>query len=416
MMKVLVVAFLTLATWSVGGHDQEIRKMIRKGPYDQEMDAPHVVDIPVSSKDSVKDRKRACEILFAVDDVLWEKRHKNMTHLVDMAHFMVNGLNDIFIPQVFKEKFNDIYFRLARVQVVFGLCDVGYGSANCTAQRGTFLKNFDEPRDFFADFCLAYVFTYRDFHNGTAGLASVGTVCRKYQNSGFVTFENYGSERTLNETVVTFAHEVAHSFNASHDEDLDPCKNETKFIMGGSYDPEVSDKPRFSECSIDSMTKQLKALKEDLDKDGVSVYDNCFKEIGPSDGEETEVSLCGNQVVEPGEECDCGLDEEHCWDPCCFPARVAVSDKEADNKSLSCMRHKLPRCVNPSALVYGIYAPLIFICLVVIVIGLVLRRDWKDQKRCFTHITHGNVRINVKPTDQTQQRHSQIPQQQPLGT
>ena len=32
----------------------------------------------------------------------------------------------------------------------------------------------------------------RDFHNGTAGLAHTGTVCRPTQNSGFVTLLNYG--------------------------------------------------------------------------------------------------------------------------------------------------------------------------------------------------------------------------------
>ena len=58
---------------------------------------------------------------------------------------------------------------------MFGLCDVGFEEEkNCTSQRGQFLNNFDSPRDF-SDFCLAHVFTYRDFDNGTAGLASVGT-------------------------------------------------------------------------------------------------------------------------------------------------------------------------------------------------------------------------------------------------
>ena len=48
-------------------------------------------------------------------------------------------------------------------------------------------------------------------------------------------------ERTLNETVVTFAHEVAHSFNASHDDDLvkDHPECDGSFIMSSSYDPEA---------------------------------------------------------------------------------------------------------------------------------------------------------------------------------
>ena len=35
-----------------------------------------------------------------------------------------------------------------------------------------------------------------------------------------------------------------------------------------------------------------------------------------------EISLCGNNIVEPGEECDCGLDESVCNDPCCYPAII----------------------------------------------------------------------------------------------
>ena len=45
-------------------------------------------------------------MFFAVDDVLWETRERNMTHLVDMAHFMVNSLNDIFTSQVFKDDYD----------------------------------------------------------------------------------------------------------------------------------------------------------------------------------------------------------------------------------------------------------------------------------------------------------------------
>ena len=71
--------------------------------------------------------------------------------------------------------------------------------------------------------------------------------------------------------------------------------------------------------------------------------------------------MCRFCCADLGEECDCGEDEEHCYDPCCFPARVLVSDKENDpervvwvngekktkpSKRLSCTRHTLPRFVK----------------------------------------------------------------------
>ena len=36
---------------------------------------------------------------------------------------------------------------------------------------------------------------------------------------------------------------------------------------------------------------------------------------------EPQTAICGNGVVEEGEECDCGW-EEDCNDPCCHPQRL----------------------------------------------------------------------------------------------
>ena len=36
---------------------------------------------------------------------------------------------------------------------------------------------------------------------------------------------------------------------------------------------------------------------------------------------EPQDAICGNEVVEEGEECDCGW-EEDCKEPCCFPMRA----------------------------------------------------------------------------------------------
>ena len=53
-----------------------------------------------------------------------------------------------------------------------------------------FLKEFSKMN--FSDFCLAHVFTYRDFPAGIQGLAYRGTLCEPPANTGFTTLLNHG--------------------------------------------------------------------------------------------------------------------------------------------------------------------------------------------------------------------------------
>ena len=101
--------------------------------------------------------------------------------------------------------------------------------------RNKFLTEFEKtinPRNS-SSFCISFLFTYRDFHEGTAGLASVGKACSPRHNSGFVSFLNYGQDRDFTETSVTLMHEVAHTWGAHHDQDFTDradCTNGS-FIM-----------------------------------------------------------------------------------------------------------------------------------------------------------------------------------------
>lgn len=91
----------------------------------------------------------------------------------------------------------------------------------------SFLPTFAEE-DYNA-FCLAYMFTYRDFEGGTLGLAwtgdlkNAGGVCEKnghYRgslkslNTGIVTLLNYGKHVPPAVSHVTLAHEIGHNFGS----------------------------------------------------------------------------------------------------------------------------------------------------------------------------------------------------------
>ncbi|KAF6779594.1 hypothetical protein AHF37_00976 [Paragonimus kellicotti] len=161
------------------------------------------------------------------------------------------------------------------------------------------------------DFCLAYVFTYRDFSGGTLGLAWVA----EPSGSGGV---------ALKVSQLTFAHEMGHNFGAKHDDDHkdepygclpsvdDPRGNYIMFASATSGDKDNNNK--FSLCSSDSIARLLNRVLSD---DG-----NCFLS---SDG-----PFCGNQLTEEGEQCDCGFTPNSCRDQCCHPKESASPCKLTD--------------------------------------------------------------------------------------
>ena len=74
-------------------------------------------NVSVKHKRSLHDRRKACEMLISFDEPFWEYKEKNMTELIDIATKHVEKLNQVFTKLVFVGEYNEIYFRLARVQV-----------------------------------------------------------------------------------------------------------------------------------------------------------------------------------------------------------------------------------------------------------------------------------------------------------
>ncbi|XP_077594233.1 disintegrin and metalloproteinase domain-containing protein 17-like isoform X2 [Stigmatopora nigra] len=172
-----------------------------------------------------------------------------------------------------------------------------------------------------ADVCLAHLFTYQDFAEGTLGLAYVapvkgdapGGLCSKggpgahrrpvYLNTGLTSTKNYGKTILTKEADLVTTHELGHNFGAEHDPDDVPyCApgdhQGGKYVM---YPIAVSgdhlNNGVFSKCSKRSIVKRLRSKAA-----------SCFRE--------RTVNVCGNSRVEPGEECDPGL-LHLTSDPCC---------------------------------------------------------------------------------------------------
>ncbi|XP_037550849.1 disintegrin and metalloproteinase domain-containing protein 17a [Nematolebias whitei] len=188
--------------------------------------------------------------------------------------------------------------------------------------------------------CLAHLFTYQDFDQGTLGLAYVapsrphplGGLCSEpyypshsakkpsYLNTGLTSTKNYGKTILTKEADLVTTHELGHNFGAEHDPDnIASCAPSDddggKFVM---YPIAVSgdhaNNKHFSTCSKISIGKTLR-LKASI----------CFKERNSK--------VCGNSRVEAGEECDPGLlhlnDDNCCTADCKFKKGANCSDRNS---------------------------------------------------------------------------------------
>lgn len=183
------------------------------------------------------------------------------------------------------------------------------------------LENHDE-------FCLAFVFTYRDFSGGTLGLAWVGSpsgaaggVCERYKtireqgrtvqkslNTGIVTLINYARRVPPRVSHLTFAHEVGHNFGSPHDSGsiCAPGGDAGNYIMYPSATKgNLRNNELFSECSMDNITRVLNSVVNQINGKV-----NCFTA--------SDAAFCGNGITEKGEDCDCGYRDD-CTDQCCHP-------------------------------------------------------------------------------------------------
>ncbi|KAK8785123.1 hypothetical protein V5799_008510, partial [Amblyomma americanum] len=149
------------------------------------------------------------------------------------------------------------------------------------------------------EYCLSYRINYRDFMDGTLGLAWIasndgsGGLCERYRasvekdpasdsykqaklslNTGVTTVFNYNQYVGMHVAALTFAHEIGHSFGSPHDSGAtcDPYGPEGKYLMYESATVGTApNNDRFSPCSIRNISSILVPFLA-----GKTDRENCF--------------------------------------------------------------------------------------------------------------------------------------------
>ncbi|XP_037324998.2 disintegrin and metalloproteinase domain-containing protein 10 [Pungitius pungitius] len=267
---------------------------------------------------TVDESKTSC-LLHLHADHLYYKKFKSVEAVVAQVASYIQAVNDIYD----KVDFLGIKLINFKVKSLLVMTEEDESDPLSPLFIGPekLLSLYSENN--WGNFCLSYLLTNRDY-SGLLGLAwegkagNWGGVCSKQTtlrngqtatlNTGLVTIQNYGQFLPPRHVQLTLAHELGHSLGSPHDEgsscgDMGSSGGKGRYLMFPHATDEVRENnDKFSPCSIEQISRVL-ALKKD----------DCFVV--------SDQPICGNLMVEEGEECDIGHNDT---DLCCFSAKQPV--------------------------------------------------------------------------------------------
>ncbi|XP_044768740.1 disintegrin and metalloproteinase domain-containing protein 9 [Neomonachus schauinslandi] len=263
-------------------------KDIEKETINYEEEEPPSITQLLRRRRAVLPQTRYVELFIVVDKERYDMMGRNQTAVREEMIRLANYLDSMYIM---------LNIRI----VLVGLEIWTNGNLiNIIGGAGDVLGNFVQWREKFLitrrRHDSAQLVLKKGF-GGTAGMAFVGTVCSRSHAGGINVF----GQITVETFASIVAHELGHNLGMNHDDGRDCFCGAKSCIMNSG----ASGSRNFSSCSAEDFEKLT------LNKGG-----NCLLNI-PKPDEAYSAPFCGNKLVDPGEECDCGTPKECESDPCC---------------------------------------------------------------------------------------------------
>ncbi|XP_072491979.1 disintegrin and metalloproteinase domain-containing protein 28 isoform X1 [Notamacropus eugenii] len=240
-------------------------------------------------KQEDKNEKKYIEYYLVLDNKVFQKYNRNPEEIRQRVFNMVN-----FVHMLYKK----LHIQVALV----GMEIWTHGNQIKISPRANVtLENFSNWRGGILPKMkrhdVAQLITGIDFNGPIVGLAFMSTMCSPYHSVGIIQDHSFDLLRVAG----TMAHEMGHNFGMYHDTYLCKCPSSI-CVMDGALSYYI---PKdFSSCSRNSFEKFLRIASP-----------NCLKNV-PLPSDIISTPICGNMLLESGEECDCGSPEE-CTNICC---------------------------------------------------------------------------------------------------
>ncbi|KAL5255764.1 hypothetical protein ACHWQZ_G011104 [Mnemiopsis leidyi] len=304
-------------------------------------------------------KKKLCTLALIADYKFFELHGENEGTTINYMINLIQQIDALYRQQSMdfdgSEEYKDYGFLIKYIEV--GMDEEADANNPYSYKHVADTRDVSELLKYFSfatwqpDYCLAHLFTNYQFRGGVLGLAYVGYptnakyggICSqvyKDPRGQFTQNLNVGlTSATMNtrtllniEMVIVTGHELGHNWGSSHDSDVNKecAPKDNRFMMyPAAQDGSQANNFEFSPCSKWAINKVLKG-KADL----------CFvEEPGP---------ICGNGLVEEGEECDQGRQQSDCCENCrltsgseCEPINDICCGEQGSDKHCKFQKDKL---------------------------------------------------------------------------
>uniref|UniRef100_A0A2C9KQI0 Peptidase M12B domain-containing protein n=1 Tax=Biomphalaria glabrata TaxID=6526 RepID=A0A2C9KQI0_BIOGL len=295
-------------------------------------DSHTIVDHATQAKLSRRKRSTAttlntCKIIAVADYKFFQGVGRN--NIYDTALYMANVIDRV--DNIYRKTFFNLEtsmdgfgFEIAKM-VIYRYATNGFNAETDSWDPLNLLQAFSRNTEY-KNYCAAHLFTHQSFFGNVLGLAyiappregQVGGICSPLArlnehmsslNTAWSSTKNQNGDTVLlQQANLVTAHELGHNWGAEHDPETSDCSPSTsrsgkgKYLM---YPYSVSgydaNNLLFSPCSRELMSRVLKLKR-----------DSCFSEKSYDTNQ-----VCGNGIIDEGEECDAGLLGRFNLDSCC---------------------------------------------------------------------------------------------------